>query len=120
MSNYNGFKPEGDIYLIFEKVDFRMCVNGLTSFIQEKLDVSLFSRACFLFCNRGCDKIKIIEWDFNGFWIYYKRLESGKFVWPHSTELMTRISRDQYDWLMNGLSIDQRDGFKEILAEKVM
>jgi len=122
MSNYNGFKPGGEIYLVYEKVDFRMCVNGLTAYIQETLKISPFSEACFIFCNRADDKLKIIEWDYNGFWMYYKRLDKGKFSWPVSSDdnKMVRISRDQYDWLMNGLSVDQRDGFKEVPASKVV
>ncbi len=53
-------------------------------------------------------------------WLYYKRLESGKFNWPCMDEDIIPISRDQYDWLMNGLSIHQRDGFKAVLASKVI
>ncbi|WP_077370167.1 IS66 family insertion sequence element accessory protein TnpB [Anaerosalibacter sp. Marseille-P3206] len=32
-----------------------------------------FSRSLFVFCNRKKDKIKILEWDINGFWVYFKR-----------------------------------------------
>ncbi len=65
--------------------------------------------ACFVFCNSQRIKIKIIEWVYNGFWLYYKRLNSGRFAWPSCPERILPISRDQYDWLMNGLSINQRD-----------
>ncbi|MGE5610779.1 MAG: IS66 family insertion sequence element accessory protein TnpB, partial [Bacillota bacterium] len=36
-------------------------------------------------CNRQRDKIKILRWDHNGFWLYYRRLERGKFQWPPKT-----------------------------------
>lgn len=120
MPNYNGFIPSSTIYLVYDNVDFRMSVNGLTAYIQEVMGINPMAKACFMFCNKQLNKIKIIEWDFNGFWMYYKRLESGKFKWPHSTESYTTISRDQYDWLMNGLSINQRDGFKEVISTKVI
>ncbi len=30
------------------------------------------------------------------------------------------ISREQYNWLMNGLNIYKKDGFSEVLARKVI
>lgn len=120
MSNYQGFKPEGAIFLVATPVDFRKSVDGLTAVIQEELQRSPMENGCFVFCNVQHNKIKIIEWDFNGFWLYYKRLETGRFNWPRLDQQVLPISRDQYDWLMNGLSINQRDGFKEVLARKVI
>lgn len=120
MSNYHGFKPEERIYLISEAVDFRMSINGLTAYAQEILQISPSCGACFLFCNKAKDKIKIVHWDYNGFWLHYKRLENGRFVWPDQKIELYEITRQQYDWLMNGLSIDQRDGFDEILQSKVV
>ena len=120
MSNYSGYKPDTKIYLIPEPVDFRKSVDGLTVIIQEVLKMDPMEKACFMFCNKQHDKIKIIEWDFNGFWLAYKRLESGKFKWPKSTLPVITISKEQYDWLMNGLNINQRDGFSEVLARKVI
>jgi transposase len=120
LSNYRGYKPEAGIFLVSQPVDFRKSINGLTALIQEDLNRSPMENACFVFCNSQRNKIKIIEWDFNGFWLSYKRLESGKFQWPSSEEPLLEVSRDQYDWLMNGLAINQRDGFKEVLARKVI
>ena len=120
MSNYTGYKPDSKIYLIPEPVDFRKSVDGLTAIIQEILEMDPMEKACFVFCNSNHDKIKIIERDFNGFWLFYKRLESGKFKWPKSTQPVLTVSREQYDWLMNGLNIYQRDGFSEVLARKVI
>lgn len=120
LSNYCGFKPDSKIYLIIDPVDFRKAVDGLTIIVQEVLKLNPMEQACFIFCNKQHDKIKIIEWDFNGFWLMYKRLESGKFKWPKSPQTVITISNEQYNWLMNGLDICQRDGFSEVLARKVI
>ncbi|PKK39014.1 Mobile element protein [Clostridiaceae bacterium JG1575] len=82
MSNDHGYKMEKKIYLISKPVDFRLSINGLTAYVQEVLRVSPSCGSCFLFCNKAKDKIKIVHWDFNGFWLHYKRLETGRFVWP--------------------------------------
>ena len=120
ISNYRGYKPESEIFLVVDPVDFRKSVDGLTAIIQLELQRNPLASGCYVFCNKAHDKIKLIEWDFNGFWLSYKRLESGKFKWPKSTMSVTSISRQQYDWLMNGLDIYQRDGFSEVLARKVI
>ncbi|PKK39207.1 Mobile element protein [Clostridiaceae bacterium JG1575] len=106
--------------MICAPVDFRKSIDGLTALIQEEFNHSPMENGSYLFCNNQRNKLKIIEWDYNGYWLYYKRLESGKFNWPNSEEPILSISKDQYDWLMNGLSIHQRDGCKEALARKVI
>jgi transposase len=37
------------------------------------------SQAWF-FCNKQRDKLKILFWDTNGFWLYYRCLEQGHDV----------------------------------------
>jgi transposase len=52
------------------------------SLVQNDFELDPFSDALFVFCNRNRDRLKILEWDIDGFWIYFKRLERGRFRWP--------------------------------------
>lgn len=60
----------------------RKSINGLMLLVQSSFALDPFTDALFVFCNRKRDRIKILEWDTDGFWLYFKRLERGHFRWP--------------------------------------
>lgn len=60
----------------------RKQINGLAAIVEGSFKLDPFSGALFVFCNRNRDRVKILEWDGDGFWLYLKRLERGHFRWP--------------------------------------
>lgn len=67
----------------------RKNINGLSAIVEGSFKLDPFCEAMFVFCNRNRDRIKILEWDGDGFWVYFKRLEKGRFRWPVSDESRT-------------------------------
>ena len=57
--------------------------------VQSSFSLDPFSDTLFVFCNRARNRIKILEWDTDGFWLYFKRLERGRFRWPGIGESRT-------------------------------
>ncbi|SDL46986.1 IS66 Orf2 like protein [Clostridium cochlearium] len=103
------------VYLALGATDLRKSIDGLAVLVQESFNLDPFSRSLFVFCNRKKDKIKILEWDINGFWLYYKRLEKGTFKWPNDSNSKTILISDrEFRWLLDGLSIEQKDALKEV------
>ncbi len=96
------------IYLACGATDLRKSIDGYAALVQEKFKLSPFTNAIFLFCNKHRNKIKILQWEQNGFWLYYKRLEKGAFQWPSKTETMINLEERQFRWLMEGLKTEQR------------
>lgn len=97
------------VFLVCGCTDMRKSINGLTALINEAPDLDPFNDALFVFCNRIKDKLKILQWERNGFWLYYKRLEKGHFKWPQLGEEITmEISTEEFQWLLNGPAIDQK------------
>lgn len=108
------------VYLALGTTDLRKSIDGLSILVQESFQLDPFSRDLFVFCNRKRDKIKILEWDINGFWLHYKRLEKGNFKWPNNSNSKTiSISEREFRWLLDGLSIYQKDAHP-IIKERII
>ena len=50
----------------------------------------------------------------------YKRLETGKFDWPRNEAEVREMTPQQFRWLMEGLSIDQKKSVKKLNPERVL
>ncbi|QVK19056.1 IS66 family insertion sequence element accessory protein TnpB [Mycoplasmatota bacterium] len=67
------------VYFATGYTDLRKSIDGLSLIVKKQFDLDPFSNNLFVFCNKSRQILKILHWDYNGFWIYKKRLESGKF-----------------------------------------
>ncbi len=67
------------VYVYTQPIDMRKAVDGLMVVLQETVQKNPQSGDVYLFTNRRRNKIKALFWDNNGFVLYYKRLEKGRF-----------------------------------------
>jgi len=91
------------IWLYPKPIDFRKQIDGTVMLIADHLQLNPTSGQLFLFRNRHANKIKMLWWDRNGFWLCYKRLEKGKLKFPVIIDQALEITRDQLSWLLSGL-----------------
>ena len=108
------------VYLALGPTDLRKSIDGLSILVQEQFKLDPFSRSLFAFCNRKKDKIKILEWDHDGFWLYYKRLEKGCFNWPDDKIEVMEISERELRWLLDGLSLQQPGAHPEVKERTII
>jgi transposase len=104
------------IYLAPGATDLRKSIDGLSALVSAVFELDPFSDRWFVFCNRQRDKLKILRWDHNGFWLYYRRLERQRFKWPVQTGPALCISRRQLQWLLDGLTIEQTQAHRPVHA----
>ena len=113
--------PTGNVYLATGVTDMRKSINTLALLVQEVFDMNPVSPHWFVFCNRQRDKLKILHWDTNGFWLHYRRLESGTFQWPthqkdhHALSVTSR----QLRWLLEGLHWKNQAAHQAIISQKI-
>ncbi|GKV67486.1 MULTISPECIES: IS66 family insertion sequence element accessory protein TnpB [unclassified Sporosarcina] len=116
--NLDGIKG---IYLAHGATDMRLSIDGLSAKVQETFQMDPCTSNLFIFCNRDRDRVKILHWDYNGFWLYYRRLETGRFHWPdgHGEEA-TSVSPRQLRWMLDGLTIEDGKAFPRVMGTKVV
>ncbi|MDQ0899486.1 IS66 family insertion sequence element accessory protein TnpB [Paenibacillus sp. V4I7] len=114
------FPSNQRVFLACGSTDLRKSIDGLAAIVQESFGLNPFSSCLFVFCNRACNKLKILYWDHNGFWLYYRRLERGRFQWPAGKEEVVAISSRELRWLLDGLSLSQRQAHPKVNAVTVI
>jgi transposase len=106
------------VYLACGATDMRKSIDTLAAIITHSFELDPFDTSLFVFCNRDRDKLKILRWDTNGFWLYYRRLERGRFRWPaHPVGQPKTITSRQLQWLLDGLEIEQRRAHKPLQVQ---
>ena len=96
------------VYLACGHTDMRKSIDGLAAIVQQNFKLDVFSGSLFLFCGKRCDRIKALLWEEDGFVLLYKRLENGKYKWPRDSNEAKQITQQEFRWLMEGLSIEQK------------
>lgn len=94
-------------YLACGVTDMRKSINGLAAAVEGSFKLDPFGGALFVFCNRNRNRLKILEWDGDGFWLYFKRLEKGHFRWPTEGETATMTLLDEeFAILLGGSKVE--------------
>ena len=104
------------VYLHRDAIDFRKNINGLASLVEHALGMNAFANAVFVFGNRRKDRIKILGWDRNGFWLLQKRLEDARFIWPRSS-CVVELSVQQLHWLLAGIDLEAMRGHAAVVYQ---
>ena len=73
------------VYLHREPIDFRLNINGLVLLVDKALGLNPFAPCVYVFGNRRRNRVKLLGWERNGFWLLLKRLEKDRFIWPDAS-----------------------------------
>ncbi|MDM0050618.1 IS66 family insertion sequence element accessory protein TnpB [Variovorax sp. J22R115] len=92
------------VYLHREPIDFRLNINGLALLVEQALGLDPFAACVYVFSNRRRNRVKILGWERNGFWLLLKRLEKDRFIWPVETVVPT-LTVEQLHWMLEGIDI---------------
>ena len=97
--------PQGmKVWLAAKPVDMRKGFDGLSMLAQDTLKQDPFSGHLFVFRGKRGDLVKVLYWDGQGFCLYYKVLEQGRFLWPSPADgTALRLTSAQLAMLWEGI-----------------
>lgn len=104
------------IWLYPKPVDFRKQMDGLVILVADHLKLNPTSGQVFVFRNLHENKIKLLWWDRNGFWLCYKRLEKGTLKFPKIHDKAMLLTKEQMSWLLSGLDFTKHELMPEVIA----
>lgn len=92
-------------FLCCQPTDMRNGFDGLAGIVRNYLKKDPISGDVFIFLNKTRTHIKLLYWDGDGFALFYKRLERGRYD-QHTivTGLSKEMKREELMMLLGGLS----------------
>ena len=82
------------MFLCSRATDMRKSIDGLCGDVLDYMGCNALDGSLFVFYNRRRDKLKLLFWERDGYWVLYKRLEAGTFQMPDTREGGVRIPLD--------------------------
>ena len=88
-------------------VDIRNGFDGLSGIVRNYLKNDPISGAVFIFLSKNLSHIKLLYWDGDGFALFHKRLERGRYTFPIDNSPSKELNRQELLMLLEGLSFDE-------------
>jgi transposase len=106
------------IFIATSPVDMRKSFDGLAAIVKNEFQKNPLDGTLFVFINRVADRLKMLRWDGDGYVLWYKRLEAGRFRIPVSFttdgEPVALVSAAQLAMILEGIEpivVKQRKRF---------
>ena len=93
----------------------------MTTLVKDAFSLDPLAEALSVICNRNRDRIKILEWDNDGFWLHFKRLERGHFHWPSAgEEAIMNLDVKELSYLIEGAKLEKKLKRKEVYGKQIL
>ena len=102
-----GLSTNLQYFLCSTPVDIRKGFDALAGIVRNSFQKDPVSGDVFIFINKKRSHIKLLYWDGDGFALFYKRLERGRY--PHTAHhgASRQIKREELLMLLEGLSFQE-------------
>jgi transposase len=94
-------------YFLFQgDADMRKGFDSLSGIVTGQMNLRILTGDVFVFINRSRTHIKLLQWEGDGFALYYKRLERGRYERPVvADKTSTLLSQQQLLLMLHGIAL---------------
>ena len=109
-------------YFIYAgKTDMRKGFDSLCGIVRDEFKMNPLSGDVFVFLSRTRNRIKFLQWQGDGFALYFKRLEKGTFEMPSDFGALStaQVSSSQLGLIMEGIllsSVKKRTRYENTIV----
>ena len=93
------------VYLSLAAIDMRRGCDSLSQAVEEQFGRNSLDGALYVFLSRDRKKVKILHWDRDGYWLCYKRLETGTFQVRRDADGREEITGVDLRALLSGIDL---------------
>jgi transposase len=97
------------VWFYRQPIDFRKQIDGLIILVADTLKMDPTSGQLFIFRNKKADKLKMLYWEDDGFWMFYIRRETSCHLFPAKLDAAIELRPQQLQWLLSGLDFSQKN-----------
>ena len=98
--------PTVRIWLAAQPADLRKSFDSLAALVRDGLQGDPLSGDIFVFRNKAADRIKLLLWEEDGYAIWYKRLEQGRYRFPAASDGSPHVEIRAADLIMLLAGVD--------------
>jgi transposase len=94
-------------YFLFRgDTDMRKGFDSLGGIVSNEMKQQVLTGDIFVFLNRKRNHIKLLRWEGDGFALYHKRLERGRYERPATSEFTgSDLNHEQLLLMLQGISL---------------
>ena len=113
--------PLTRVFVYSAPTDMRRQFDGLAALVKHVLAQDVLAGDYFIFFNRSCTLCKALRWEGDGFSIWAKRLESGRFQLPDPSgdSLAREVDAVTLSLILNGIDLRTAQRRKRFTAPPI-
>jgi transposase len=102
------FAPSLRVFISTQPVSMSRSFDRLAEQVREVIGEDPESGHLFVFFNKSSTAAKLLFWQRGGYWLFYRRLERGRFRLPVRNDSCRSVEIEQHELLMmlEGLELD--------------
>lgn len=93
------------VYLSRATTDMRRGCDSLSQAVEEHFGRNSLDGALYVFLSRDRKKVKLLHWERDGYWLCYKRLETGTFQVRRDPEGREELTGVDLKALLSGVDL---------------